>query len=319
MVEDRQTVGVRHGPYGLTHPLAERLALLLQTGEVRLVGVPLPLQEAAQPQDRVLGPPGLRLLVGAVLGRVVGRGVGAHPVRERLDQHRPLAPARPLQRGAGHRQTGQDVVAVDPDAGEAVPLRALVERHPHLLLGGLGDRPLVVLAEEDDRGVVDRGEGERLRDVALAGGAVAEVGDHGAVGAVLRHPHGVTDGVQGLRADDDRVQVEVVGARVPATVVHAAEHAEQVGRVDSPDPGHPVLTVGGEDVVVVVQGAARADLGGLLPQQRRPQPEPLPGAGARWPRRRSAGSAPCPGTGPAAPRGSGRSRIPGAPRAHPQG
>ncbi|MEV7722708.1 hypothetical protein, partial [Streptomyces sp. NPDC088184] len=27
-----------------------------------------------------------------------------------------------------------------------------------------------------------------------------------------------------VRADDDRVQVEVVAVRVPATVVHAAEH-----------------------------------------------------------------------------------------------
>ncbi|CAM5349743.1 hypothetical protein SMICM304S_01620 [Streptomyces microflavus] len=117
--------------------------------------------------------------------------MGAHAVRERLDQGRALAAAGALQGGAGHGQTGEYVVAVDPDAGEAVTLRALVERHAGLALGGLGDGPLVVLAEEHDRGVVDRGEGERLGHVALAGGAVTEVRDHGRVRAVLGDAHGV--------------------------------------------------------------------------------------------------------------------------------
>ncbi|KPC69550.1 hypothetical protein ADL26_18115, partial [Thermoactinomyces vulgaris] len=113
----------------------------------------------------------------------------------------------------------------------------LVERHAGLLLGGLGDGPLVVLAEEDDRRVVDRGEGERLVHVALRGGAVTEVGDDGGVRAVLGDAHGVPGGVQRLGADDDRVELEVVAVRVPAAVVDAAEHAEQVGRVDAPAPG----------------------------------------------------------------------------------
>ena len=114
-----------------------------------------------------------------VAGRVVGRGVGAHPVGERLDQRRAACP-----RGRGpappwSRRSSEHVVAVDPDAGEAEPGGALVERDPGLLLERLGDRPLVVLAEEDDGRVEDAGPDEGLVDVALAGGAVAEVGDDG--------------------------------------------------------------------------------------------------------------------------------------------
>ena len=195
----------------------------------------------------------------------------AHAVGERLDQRGALAAAGALQRRTGDREAGEHVVAVDADAGEAEALGALVERDAGLPLGRLGDRPLVVLAEEDDRRVVDRGEGEGLGDVALAGGAVAEVGDDRRVRAVLGDAHRVAGGVQRLRADDDRVEVEVVAVRVPAAVVHAAEHAEQVRRVDAPAPGDAVLAVGREDVVVVAQGPAGADLGGLLAEQRGPQ------------------------------------------------
>ncbi len=91
------------------------------------------------------------------------------------------------------------------------------------------------------------------------------------VRAVLGDAHRVAGGVQRLGADDDRVEVEVVAVRVPAAVVHAAEHAEQVGRVDAAAPGDAVLAVGREDVVVVAQGPAGADLGGLLAEQRGPQ------------------------------------------------
>jgi hypothetical protein len=77
--------------------------------------------------------------------------------------------------------------------------------------------------------------------------------------------------VQGLRADDDRVEVEVLLVRVPATVVDPAEHAEQVHRVHAAAPGDAVLAVGREGVVLGTQGTAGADLGGLLAEQAGPQ------------------------------------------------
>ena len=148
-------------------------------------------------------------------------------------------------------------------------------------LVGLGDGPLVVLAEEHDRGVVHRGEDERLVDVALGGGAVAEVGDHGGVAlgvagadvAVALDAHGVAGRVQRLGADDDRVEVEVLLVRVPAAVVDAAEQAEQVERVDPAAPGDAVLAVGREGVVLRAQRAAGADLGRLLAEQAGPDAE----------------------------------------------
>src|SRR4051794_3883778 len=93
---------------------------------------------------------------------------------------------------------------------------ALEERDAGLLLDGLGDGPLVVLAEEDDRCVEARGVDERLVDVALGGGTVAEVADDsrvavgvaGADVAVHPHAHRVTRRVQRLGPDDDRVEVE---------------------------------------------------------------------------------------------------------------
>ena len=165
------------------------------------------------------------------------------------------------------------------DAGEAEAASAVPERGAGLLLVELGDGPLVVLAEEHDGAVVDPGEDERLRDVALAGGAVAEVGDDGGVAlvvtgadvAVALDPHGVAGGVQGLRADDDRVEVEVLLVGVPAAVVDPAEHAEQVDRVDAAAPGDAVLAVGREGVVLGTQGAAGADLRGLLAEEAGPQ------------------------------------------------
>ena len=194
----------------------------------------------------------------------------AHPVGVRLDERRALAGPRRVERRPGDRQAGEHVVAVDPDAGEAEAQRPLVERDAGLLLDRLGDRPLVVLAEEDERGVEDARPHERLVDVALAGRAVAEVGDHGVLAAVPLDAHRVAGRVQRLGADDDRVDVEVAVLRVPAAEVGAPVEAEQVDRVDAAAPGHAVLPVAREGHVPGPQRAAGADLRGLLAEQRRP-------------------------------------------------
>ena len=217
---------------------------LLEEGAVGLAGAG---QVGPDALDRVPQPPGLELARQPVPGGVVGRGVRAHPVGERLDQRRALALAGGAQRLLGHRVAGEHVVAVDLDAGEAEAARPLVDRDPALPLRRRGDRELVVLAEEHDRGVEDRRPGERLAHVALAGGAVAEVGDRRLIlGPVALDAHRVPGGVQGLVADDDRVEVELVLLRVPAAVVDAAEDLEQPERVEAAAPGHAVLAVGGE-------------------------------------------------------------------------
>ena len=91
--------------------------------------------------------------------------------------------------------------------------------------------------------------------------------------AVALHAHRVAGGVQGLGADDDRVEAEVVLGRVPVAVVDAAEQAEQLERVEAAAPGDAVLAVGREDEVLRAQRAAGADLGGLLAEQLGPDAE----------------------------------------------
>ena len=265
----------------LAQVVAELVGLLLDRGEELVVGQAVALEVDLDAGDRVLELPVLDVVGEPVAGRVVGGGVGTHPVRVGLDERRALAVPGALERGLRDGVRREHVVAVDADAGEAEAERALVERDPGLALDRLRDRPLVVLAEEHDRGVVRRGEDERLVDVALRGGAVAEVRDHrgvavrvaGADVAVALDAHGVAGGVQGLGADHDRVEPEVVLVGVPGAVVDAAEQAEQVERVDAAAVGDAVLAVGREDVVLRAQGAAGADLRGLLAEQLGPDAE----------------------------------------------
>src|SRR5690606_7538326 len=96
VLEDGEVVRVGHGADRFAHPPAQRLALGLQFREESLVRVVRRLQIAAQAEDRVLRLPGQTLLVTAVAGGVVGGGVRAHAVRERLDQRRALTRAGPL-------------------------------------------------------------------------------------------------------------------------------------------------------------------------------------------------------------------------------
>jgi hypothetical protein len=79
--------------------------------------------------------------------------------------------------------------------------------------------------------------------------------------------------VQGLGADHDRVEAEVVRSRVPAALVDAAEEPEQPQRVEVAAPRDAVLAVGGEDEVLRRERAAGADLCGLLTEQLRPDAE----------------------------------------------
>ena len=108
--------------------------------------------------------------------------------------------------------------------------------------------------EEDDGSVVDAREHERLVDVALRGGAVAKVGDDRTVvsgiaardQAVLVEAHRVPRCVQRVRADDERVEVEVVVRWVPRAVLQAAEDGQHLRQV------HPALE--GNCVFAVARG-----------------------------------------------------------------
>jgi hypothetical protein len=107
------------------------------------------------------------------------------------------------------------------------------------------------------------------------------VGDHGRIAlrvagtdrAVALQAHRVAGGVQGLGADDDRVEPEVVLLGVPVAVVDAPEQAEQLERVEATAPRNAVLAVGREDEVLRTERPPGADLRGLLTEQLGPDAE----------------------------------------------
>ena len=286
--EDPRRGRIGHVDAELAQLGGELVGLGLHRVEEVVVGVLVPDQVHPHPLDRVLQLPRLQLVGEPVARRVVGRGVCVHAVGERLDQDRAVAVAALVERPAGHRERREHVVAVDADAGEAVAAGALVERQPGLAFGGLGDGPLVVLAEEHERRVVHRRPHEALVHVALRGGAVAEVDDRGLAVVVAdlaleALAHGVAGGVQHLVADDDRVQVEALLDRVPRAVVGAAEDAEQLGRVHAAAPRDAVLAVARERHVVRFQSLCRSRSARPPGRAAAPRCRAGPGAAARWP------------------------------------
>ncbi len=308
VVEQAQRSRVGQVQAALPHGGRERVGLPVQGAGRVVVQQPAATKVGRHPLDGVEGAPARELRRLAVAGRVVRGGVCAHPVGDRLHQGRPPLTGLP-QRPARHGQGRQHVVAVHPDTGDAEPAGPEIDRDAGLPPRRLGDRPVVVLAEEDHRRLEHARPVERLVDITLTGRSVAEVdqgrrqavavtggaaapggaagdagGGDGPVGrpdrpatqtrpGLLGDPHGVAGRVQDLGTHHDRVRLEAVFVHVPAAVGRPAEQAEDVQRVDAPAPGHRVLAVGREDHVVGAQRPRRADLGRLLPAQARPQAE----------------------------------------------
>ena len=129
--------------------------------------------------SRSIGSPSghsLGLVGRAVAGRIVRRGMALRAIGEELDQRRALVRARALRCPANRGVNRQRVIAVDAKAGDAIADRAL--REGRALGAGdareARDRPLVVHHREDDRHIVDRGEGHRGVEVAFRRRAVAD-------------------------------------------------------------------------------------------------------------------------------------------------
>src|SRR5579863_9243645 len=109
---------------------------------------------------------------------IVGGRVRRRAIRHRLDERRPLPCTRALERLARRLVHGEDVAAVDADAGHPVADRLVGQRlGARLGRQGRGDRPLVVVAEEDERRLHHGREVRTLVKRTLARRAVAEVRD----------------------------------------------------------------------------------------------------------------------------------------------
>src|SRR3954454_6257044 len=110
--------------------------------------------------------------------RVVGRGMRRGTVGDGLDERRPVTGASPRGRLASRLVHREHVAAVDAHArhpvadglvGKSLGARLRLERRR--------DRPLVVVAEKNQRRLHDRREVGALVEGSLARRAVAEVGD----------------------------------------------------------------------------------------------------------------------------------------------
>ena len=200
--------------------------------------------------DRVAALPVLDVARMAVAGGVVGVRVRLDAVGEALDQRRAAARPRPLDRGARDRVDRGDVVAVDVEAGHAVPDRLVGQgRGTRLARERDADRELVVLHEEDGRRLPDGREVEGLVRVALARGPVAEVGHgHDRVLAQARRV-GEAHGMQGLRRERRRLRGGAVGVLVVPVVPVAAERLQDVAGLDAAGEQRDAVAIGREEPV----------------------------------------------------------------------
>ena len=173
----------------------------------------------------------LSLVAGAVAARIVAGRMRRHAIGEMLDQRRAVIGAGPLRRPAGHRVDGEEIVAVDADAGEAEADRARGEGR--LLAAGDAlarrDRPLVVDEVEDDRRVIDRGEGQGVMEVAFGRGALADPGGGDPAVALVGGRHRPADRLRKLRA-------EIAGERKEAGLARGVED----GQLPALQPVEPV-------------------------------------------------------------------------------
>src|ERR671922_43955 len=216
VLEEKAGIGRRLG-LGLRDPAPHQLLRLRAHGLDALV-----VEHVQPPEVRLVAPDALvlALLLDAfeidVRARVVGRRVRRGAVGDRLDKGRPLAGARPRHGLAGRLVHREHVSAVHAQAGHAVPDGLVGERlGPRLRLERRRDRPVVVVAEEDEWRPHHRREVGALVERALGGRAVAEVDDRARALAAQLLPPGEAGRVRHVRADRDADRGDVVVGRVP--------------------------------------------------------------------------------------------------------
>ena len=196
---------------------------------------------------------------------------GAVAVRDRLDERRAAAGARTLDRLARRLVDREHVAAVDAHAGDPVADRLVDERlRVRLRRDRRRDRPLVVVAEENERRLHHAGEVRALVERALARRAVAEERDRARALALQLLAPREPGGVRHLRRDRhaDRARrcsrpgsTSRRDARATSCSTVAGRHAAQ-----QPDRR---LAVAREDPVLVVERVHGAGLHRLVvPEDR---------------------------------------------------
>jgi len=221
--------------------------------------------------QRVAVDPCVVHLARFVACRIVRRGVQAQAIRDRLDERRALAITGPADGVADRRVDGEEVVAVALDAGKPVGDRLLRQSlGGGLLLDRGRDRPAVVLAQKDDRGLHHPCEVGRLVEVALRGAAVTENREHDAGVALHLQPPRETDRLGQLARDRGlkRQHVQACGHLERDRVADVPQEGEPK-RVAVPQLTGELAILRHEPVRLLVQRHRGADGRGLLTDARR--------------------------------------------------
>ena len=181
-----------------------------------------------QANDGVEFAPLVEEAFGDVMGCVMGR-VAGHAESFALEHIGAFAGTRVVDGAAGGGVDGENVVAIDDFRGHVVG-RAAVGNigagHLQAERGGVG--VLIVVADEDDRELLDGGEIDAFVPVAAAGGAVAEVIESDAITAAIAERHGDSggDGNGGGECADDGDEAVFHVAHMHVAVAAAGKSAD---------------------------------------------------------------------------------------------
>ena len=185
------------------------------------------------------------------------------------------ARAGPLGGPLRRRINGEEVVAVDPQGGEAIaqPL----QRESRCITGGDAlegrDRPLIVDDIENDRSLIGRGDGQGCVEVAFCRRAVANPAGRDLVLTLVAGGHRPAGGLRELRTEiaGDREEIalgprivnrQLATLEVVAAVGNAVAH--HVDDVATADKQYALLAVGRENHVAVAKRHGTCDRDGLF-------------------------------------------------------
>src|SRR5918994_2342168 len=236
----------------------------------RVVQDPLAAEVAGEAADALVRPLLLDPLQVDVGLRVVRRRVRRGAVADRFDEGRSAAAAGAGHRLAGGLEDGENVATVHPQPGDPVARRLVGERLRAGLVGERRrDRPLVVVAQKDERCPHDGGEVGALVECAFGGGAVTE--ERQRAGALAAQPlaPGKPRRVRHLRRDRDADRGDVVVGRVPPAGRVAAPPGEDRRRRHAAEKTDRRLAIAREDPVVVLERVHRARLNCLVAPEDR--------------------------------------------------
>merc|ERR1712072_505455 len=232
--------------------------------------------------DRVVGAPHtLDLLTRTVGSTRVGHGVTAVSVSHVLVDERAVAILAPLLAVLHSSLDGEDVHTVDLQTGDVLATLVVLGHGGGTASGGT-HTVLVVLAAKDDRDVPELSQVERLEDLTLVGSTVS-VESQGDVRLAQVHVGETNTSAGGdLSTDDTVTSVEASGEHV---------HGATLAVGDTPSPteqltndgshgtashhGEAVASVGGDEVVRLLDGVLDAGGDGLLTRGQMAEPSDL--------------------------------------------